>query len=267
MNQPTLDSTLAQMADTGVRLAAIDAAEGAAGNISVFSAAELEPPPAFRRRAPIELPVAVPHLASGWIVVTGAGRRLRDVGTAPERSVCLLHIQPGGIEAVPYAAEGVRPTSELNTHLAVHNDHVRRRGLHYHGVVHAQPLRLTYLSHIPGYQETAALNRRLLRWQPETIVEFPEGIAILPFQMPGSEEQMSITTEALARYRGVIWARHGIVTRADSGPAKAGDLVEYAEAAAQYEYLNLVAGEPSTGLSDDEIRLICDRLHIEQQYF
>jgi rhamnulose-1-phosphate aldolase len=266
MNLPTLDRTLAQMADTGVRMAETEAAEGAAGNISVFSA-ELEPSPNFARRSTLDLPIAVPHLADGWVVVTGAGRRLRDTGIAPEATVCLLHIQAGGTQAIVYTGEGVRPTSELNTHLAVHNDHVRRRNLRYHAVVHAQPLRLTYLSHIPRYQDTFTLNRRLLRWQPETIVEFPEGIAILPFQMPGSEEQMQVTAEALTRYRGVIWARHGIVTRADSGPAKAGDLVEYAEAAAQYEYLNMVAGEQSSGLSDDEMRLICDRLHIEQVYF
>lgn len=267
MTLSILDRSLAQMADTGVRLAALDAAEGAAGNISIFTAAELDPPAQFQRRSTIDLPVVVPHLASGWVIVTGAGRRLRDVGSAPEATVCLLHVQPGGTSAVLYTGEGVRPTSELNTHIAVHQDHVRRRGLQYHCVVHAQPLRLTYLSHIPKYQDTLTLNRRLLRWQPETIVEFPEGIAALPFQMPGSEEQMQITATSLARYRGIIWSRHGIVTRADSGPAKAGDLVEYAEAAAQYEYLNLVAGEPSSGLSDDEIRLICDRLHIEQDYF
>jgi len=267
MSQPTIETVLAQIADAGLRMAGIDAAEGAAGNISVFIGTEIEPPSFLPRHSPVELPVNVPHLAGGWVVVTGSGKRLRDVGQAPEATVCLLHVQPGGRDAVLYAADGVRPTTELNTHLAVHNDHAGRRGLLYHGVVHAQPLRLTYLSHIQNYQDTARLNRRLLRWQPETIVEFPEGIAMLPFQVPGSEEQMRVSVDALARHRAVIWARHGIVTRGDSGPAKAGDLVEYAEAAARYEYLNLVAGEPSSGLSDDEIRLICDRLHIQQDFF
>ncbi len=37
-------------------------------------------------------------------------------------------------------------------------------------------------------------------------------------------------------------------------------LIEYAEAAARYEYLNLQAGEPATGLSEDEQRQICKHL-------
>jgi len=106
-----------------------------------------------------------------------------------------------------------------------------------------------------------------LRWQPETIVEFPEGIGLLPFQVPGSAAQMEVSTEALATYRGVVWGRHGIVTRSDKGVRKASDLVEYAEAAAHYEYLNLAAGEPSAGLSDEELRQICANLGIQQIYF
>jgi rhamnulose-1-phosphate aldolase len=75
-----------------------------------------------------------------------------------------------------------------------------------------------------------------------------------------------VTAEAMRTYRAVVWQRHGIVTRAPS-IAKAADLVEYAEAAAQYEYLNLVAGEPSQGLSDEEIRRIAARYGVDQKVF
>lgn len=255
------------MGDVGQRMARIDAAEGAAGNISVFLVGEIAAPGAFAHQGKLSLPIQAPYLASGTVVVTGASRRLGDIAAMPEATLCLLQVIGDGTEANFYGAEGVRPTSELNTHLAVHNDHVGRRQLRHHAVVHAQPVRLTYLSHIPAYQETFAFNRRLLRWQPETIIEFPEGIGMLPFQMPGSSDQMRVTTDALATYRGVVWARHGIVTRSDAGVGKAGDLVEYAEAAAHYEYLNLQVGERSSGLADAEMRLICERLDIDQRYF
>jgi rhamnulose-1-phosphate aldolase len=149
----------------------------------------------------------------------------------------------------------------------VHNDHVGRRELEHHAIVHAQPIHLTYLSHLAQYQDTERLNRRLLRGQPETIVEFTEGFALLPWEVPGSPEQMGVTTAALASYRAIVWARHGIVTRADKGAGKAADLVEYAEAAARYEYMNLAAGEPGQGLSHDELRLICERLSLPQPEF
>ena len=266
MTLRTLDTIVAEMGDTGLRMSQIDAAEGAAGNISIFQR-EIEPSPIFEARGSILLPVAVPHLAGGWIVVTAAGRRLRDIGSAPQQTLCLLHVANDGQHADLYTGPGTRPTSELNTHLAVHNDHVGRRTLAYHAVVHAQPIHLTFLSHIERYQEPRFFNRRMLRWQPETIVEFPEGIGMLPFEVPGTLDQTGVTMPALARYRGVVWASHGIVTRADVGVGKAGDLVEYAEAAARYEYLNLAAGEPSSGIGDAAMHQICHQLGIVQDYF
>lgn len=267
MSDWDLVEILAQIGDAGERMSQIDAAEGAAGNISVFVAGPLDDTGRWPTQSTIDLPVAAPALAGGSVVVTGAGRRLRDVAEQPERAVCLLRIDDDGRRATLHAGVGARPTSELNTHLSVHNDHVSRRGLQEHALVHAQPIHLTYLSHLARYQETTAFNRRLLRWQPETIVEFPEGIGVLPFQVPGSSDQMAVSTPALAAYRGIVWAHHGIVTRADTGVGKASDLVEYAEAAARYEYLNLVAGEPAGGLSDEQMRLLCDRLGIRQEYF
>ena len=262
----TLDDVLLDMADAGLRMSQIDAAEGAAGNISVYVEDDLDPG-RWERRSEIDLPVAVPALVGGWIVVTGSNRRMRDIARIPDTTLGALHVNPGGRRALLYAAEGFRPTSELNTHLLVHDDHVARRGVRRHAVVHAQPLHLTYLSHITRYQDTTIFNRCLFRWQPEMIMEFPEGLGLLPFEVPGSPEQSSATMPVLAVHRAVVWARHGIVARADSGAGKAADLVEYAEAAARYEYLNLQAGEPASGLPDTDIQAMCERLGIAQSIF
>lgn len=267
MSGPSVTSLVAEIGAAGVRMTEIAAAEGAAGNISVFVRRLEQLADYAGERGVIDLPLAAPGLAGGWLLVTGAGRRLRDVATSPATTICCLHIHDGGRQATLYAGADLRPTSELNSHLAVHNDQVARRGLSQHVVLHAQPPYLTYLSHIGRYGETLALNRRLLRWQAETIIEFPEGIALLPFEVPSSPEQAQRTMRAMQDYRAVVWQRHGIVTRADASVTKAGDLVEYAEAAARYEYLNLQAGEPSGGLSDDEMRLICERLRVEQSIF
>lgn len=249
----------------GARMVALGAAEGAAGNISVW-ARQLVVPMRFSERGTIDLPVAVPQLAGGWVIVTGSGRRLHDLGRVPERTVCVLYIENDGAHATLHAAANVRPTSELNSHLAIHDAIVGRDRLEHHAVVHAQPLRLTYLSHLPQYQHFVQLNQRLLRWQPETIMEFPEGIATQPFEVPGSAAQMRVTATALGQHRAIVWQRHGIVARAGE-VGKAADLVEYAEAAARYEYLNLAAGEPGAGLSMEEIRAIAAHLKIAQTVF
>jgi len=43
--------------------------------------------------------------------------------------------------------------------------------------------------------------------------------------------------------------------------------VEYAEAAAHFEYLNLGLGHTEGGMSDEEIKSICALYGIEQKYF
>ena len=267
MTVPSLNEILEDIGDVGQRMWQIGAAEGAAGNVSVFVRELAGADDRFQARGAFPLPVEAPALAGGWLIVTGSGQRLRDVARRPATTLCLLQIHAGGLEATLYTGSASRPTSELNSHVAIHNDHVARRHLAHHAVVHGQPLRLSYLSHMPDYTDTTTLNQRLLRWQAETIMEFPEGIAALPFEVPGSFEQATVTAHALRQHRAVVWARHGIVTRADGSVGKAADLVEYAEAAAQYEYLNLQAGEPASGLSNDEIRRIAEYLGIEQHIF
>jgi len=78
---------------------------------------------------------------------------------------------------------------------------------------------------------------------------------------------MAGNVECLRRHRIVIWAKHGVMARSDVSVKRAADRIEYAEAAARYEYLNLVAGEPADGLSADEIREICQAFGVQQTIF
>ena len=48
---------------------------------------------------------------------------------------------------------------------------------------------------------------------------------------------------------------------------RAQDLVEYAETAAKYEYINLSTGELGEGLSAAEIRAICETFNVQQSIF
>jgi rhamnulose-1-phosphate aldolase len=135
---------------------------------------------------------------------------------------------------------------------------MQRHQIRSHTILHAQPVHLTYLSHISRYQDEHYLNTHLLRWQPETILNMPEGIGALPFILPGSPEQMTETVRSMQAHRIIVWSRHGVMTRSADSLLHALDLIEYAETAAHYEYLNLVAGEPSDGLSPHHIRAISD---------
>jgi rhamnulose-1-phosphate aldolase len=250
------DRIVEDIGDAGQQLTALAACEGAAGNISVFVpslSCPLEPV------AEIGLPARVPSLAGGWVVITAAGRRLRDVGRRPALTLVALRIDGSGAAATMHAAPGVEPSSEYNSHLAIHDDHRARRGVDHHVVLHAQPLRLVFLSHLPDVTTSAELTARLMRWEPETAVVAPEGVELAAFQVPGSPGQMAATVRALARSNAVVWAKHGIVTRSDVSAARAADLVEYLEAAATYEVMNLSMGSPASGLDEGEREAIARR--------
>lgn len=267
---PELDDLLEMMGEAGRHLAEIEASEGAAGNISVCLRWNFEPRTCFPLMDEIKLPQAVPELAGATFLVTGSGRRLREIIDDPTANIACIVVSQGGETGKLYTSyhrRFERVTSEFNSHLAVHYDQILSSGTNFHAVVHAQPLHLTYLSHIPRYQAEGYLNTHLLRWQPETIVNLPEGIGFIPFCIPGSNELMAANVESLRTHRVVIWAKHGVMARSDVSVKRAADRVEYAETAAKYEYLNLSAGEVGEGLSADEIRSICNTFNVDQEIF
>ncbi|HLK61181.1 MAG TPA: class II aldolase/adducin family protein [Chthonomonadaceae bacterium] len=268
---PSLAELMHLIGEAGTRLVEIEAAEGAAGNISVFLGWEVDASAHFPREQPYDLPQPVPELAGKLFLVTGSGRRLREIGRDPEANLGALRVLPGGTSATLYTSERClfeRPTSEFNSHLAVHRAMIERDVLNFHAVIHAQPLYLTYLSHIPRYSATRYLNRHILRWQPETLVQLPKGVAFVPFLLPGSPELMAATVSAMvAEFRVVLWAKHGVMARSDQSVKRAADRIEYAETGARYEYLNLTNHGLADGLTEDELRRIAEKFGVEQDYF
>jgi rhamnulose-1-phosphate aldolase len=266
----TLDELLHGIGEAGRRLAEIEASEGAAGNISVCLRGALEPRARFPVVTTLELPQAVPELAGAHLLVTGAGRRLREIADDPGAHVACILVDPGGRTGRLHTSQTRRfekVTSEFNSHLAVHDDQVRRTGARLHALVHAQPIHLTYLSHVPRYRELGYLNAQLLRWQPETIVNLPEGIGVVPFLVPGSAELVAASLECLRQHQIVVWAKHGVMARSAASVMRATDLVEYAEVAARYEFLSLSTPGVAEGLTVDELRAICRAHDLPPRYF
>jgi rhamnulose-1-phosphate aldolase len=256
---------IAELGAAATRLSAIGALEGAAGNMSLFLPPDTPGLTAlletrFPRARPYEVPGQV-QLPFGTLLITGTGRRLRDCAELPERVLCAIVRDAEGTWLHRADEHGVEPTSEIDSHAGVHGMMLGDRQA-VHAVIHAQPPRLTYLSHIPAYRDERVCNRQLLRWQPETLVQVPEGVSVLPFETPGTPAQGTATLEAMRRHRVVLWAKHGVIVRSSSGPGAAADLIEYLEAAAGYELLDLQAGRPADGLSLAELRAVATRFGV-----
>jgi len=253
---PGLDEILASMGAAGARISDIDASEAGAGNISAFVGWDLEVRRTFPVAEDLVLPWVCPALAGRTVLVTGSGRRLRQIADDPLANVGALRIHEGGRAGTLHTSPRrlfERLTSELNSHLAVHDDQVGRRGLVFHAVVHAQPPNLTYLSHIPAYRSTTTMNERILRWEPESIVALPEGIGVLDFMVPGSDELQAANVAGLRDHQIVLWGKHGVMARSDLSVTRAVDRIEYAETGARYEYMDLVTGGLGEGLTRDEL--------------
>jgi rhamnulose-1-phosphate aldolase len=267
---PELEELMLSIGEAGYRLSEIEASEGAAGNISVYIGWPVDP----RRRFPlvetVPLPQAVPELAGKLFLVTGSGRRLREVIKDPPANLACLVVDPGGLTGQQYTSPRrlfTNLTSEFNTHLAVHYDQVTQTGTNFHVVIHAQPPHLTYLSHVTRYQDTDFLNKHILRWEPELIVQLPQGIGYVPFCVPGSQDMMEHTLVSLREHNVALWSKHGVMARSERSVKHAADRIEYAEAGARYEYMNLANHEIGEGLSVEEIRAICQAFSISQTIF
>ena len=265
VTRPTIEEYLANMGAAGRRICDIDASEAGAGNISIC----LDELPRVREVFPlserIELPLAAPALAGRTLLVTGSGRRLRQIGDDPLAAVGAVIVEADGVHAELLTSprrQFERLTSEFNSHLAVHDDQVGRRGLPFHAVVHAQPPHLTYLSHIPAYRDNTKMNQSILRWEPESIVALSEGIGVLEFMVPGSAELMAANVRGLQDFQIVLWSKHGVMARSDLSVTRAVDRIEYAETGAKYEHMNLTAGGLGEGLSPEEIRAVADAFGI-----
>lgn len=266
MDEPmTIDAWISDMTAAVARLAALGALEAAAGNVSIFLPAVTPGLDEFlTRRMPAATDAPAnfgPPLPPGVLLITGTGRRLPDLAHDPDRVLCAVVWDADGTATLHRAHESIRPTSEIDSHLGIHalalSDQPR-----LHAVVHAQPPKITWLSHIPAYQDGPRMNRQLMRWQPETLVMLADGIGVVPFITPGTPEQGDATTQAMRTHRLVVWAQHGVVARSDGGPSAAVDLIDYTEAAATYEVLDITSGRPAPGMSVAQMRLIAERFGV-----
>jgi rhamnulose-1-phosphate aldolase len=230
----------------------------------------VEPRRVFPLVESFTLPVPAVELGGGGILVTGSGRRLRDIQIDPTVNLGFVRIHQNGRTGRLYTAPGClfeRVTSEFSSHIPIHCDQVKTTKTNFHAVIHAQPPYLTYLSHIDQYQDQRYFNEHLFRWQPDTILQLPEGVGVLPFLVSGSEERMNATRKALSIYKLVVWSKQGVMARSDVSVKRASDRIEYAETSARYEYLNLINGERAKGLTPEEINIICTAAGIQQMIY
>lgn len=235
-------------------------AERNAGNISVnitslFSVKDLDK---FSTYPFLPLSREYAGLKRQLLLITAAGSRMRDIAMDPLEDLCLVYISdsakayhiivPERIEKEPM------PTSELPTHLAIH-EMLCRTGAPEKALVHSHVTELIALTHNPRFLSAESLTRILWKMHPETVMLQSKGYGFVPYTIPGTEKIATLTARCFEQNQVVIWEKHGAMAIGKTISEAFDEIDLAAKAAGIYLSCSQTGFEPD-GLSNDEIREI-----------
>lgn len=159
----------------------------------------------------IELLRPEPELAGRYFLVTGSGKYFRNVELAPADNLGLIAIndQGSGYDILWGLPAGAVPTSELPAHLLSHAVRGRVTAGRNRVVMHCHATNLISLTYVLPHK-AEVFTRELWEMSTECLVVFPEGVGLLPWMVPGTQEIGEATAAQMSRHALVLWPFHGI---------------------------------------------------------
>lgn len=154
----------------------------------------------------------LPHLKGTYFFCKGTGKRMRDLARWPMDNGSVIRILDDCASYEIIADNPVQPTSELPSHLAVH-DRLIEKGSNYKATVHTHPIELVAMSHTNKFLGKDVLTHLLWSMIPETKAFCPLGLGVVPYEMPGSNELAAGTLKELEDYDVVLWEKHGVFAK------------------------------------------------------
>lgn len=156
-----------------------------------------------------QIGVTLPYLKGCYFYCKGTGKRMRDLARKPMENGSVIRILDDCASYVIIADNVVNPTSELPSHLSVHNRMIEK-GSNYRATVHTHPIELIAMSHTKKFMGKDVLTNILWSMIPETKAFCPLGLGIVPYELPGSVKLADATMAELENYDVVMWEKHGV---------------------------------------------------------
>ncbi len=210
-NRPALASEVGQVAEVAGYLWEKGWAERNGGNITINITEHVDD--AIRAMKPISevypIGATLPHLKGCYFFCKGTNKRMRDLARRPMENGSVIRILDDCASYEIIADNPVKPTSELPSHLAVHN-YLIGKGSTYKASLHTHPIELVAMSHCKKYLEKDVATRLLWSMIPETKAFCPRGLGIIPYRLPGSNELAESTIRELGDYDVTLWEKHGV---------------------------------------------------------
>lgn len=210
-NRPALAREVEKVAEVAGYLWQKGWAERNGGNITVniteWVDDQIRTMPAISDVFPIG--ATLPLLKGCYFYCKGTNKRMRDLARYPMENGSVIRILDDCASYVIIADHPVMPTSELPSHLSVHN-YLLSQGSPYKASLHTHPIELVAMSHNPKYLEKDVASNLLWSMIPETKAFCPRGLGIVPYTLPGSVELANATIKELGDYDVVMWEKHGV---------------------------------------------------------
>lgn len=171
---------------------------------------------AMQRLPPISdikpIGTTLPSLRGCYFFCKGTGKRMRDLARWPMENGSIIRILDDCASYVIIADHPVQPTSELPSHLAVHNYLIEQQSP-YKATIHTHPIEIVAMSHNREFLGKDVLTRLLWSMIPETKAFCPLGLGIVPYALPGSNALAEATLNELESYDVVLWEKHGVFAK------------------------------------------------------
>ena len=187
-------------------------------------------------------------------LVTGTGKYFKNVQYDPAENLGIIRISDKGnvAELLWGFSDGGKFTSELPAHLMSHMVRLEIDPAH-RVVMHTHPTNTIAMSLVHDISPRA-VTRTLWQMQTESIVVFPEGVAVLPWMVCGTNDIGVATAEQLREQRLCVWTAHGIYGTGKTLDEAFG-LIETVEKAAQLYMLSAGLGIKN-GITDEQLRAL-----------
>lgn len=211
-NRPALTAEVMKVAEVAGYLWQKGWAERNGGNITVniteYIDDDIKAMPAISEVKSIG--TTLPQLKGCYFYCKGTQKRMRDLARDPMANGSIIRILDDCASYVIIADQPVMPTSELPSHLSVHN-YLLAKGSPYRASLHTHPIELVALTHNKKYMEKDVATRMLWSMIPETKAFCPRGLGMVPYMLPSSVELADATIRAIDDdYDVVMWEKHGV---------------------------------------------------------
>ena len=206
-------------------------AERNGGNISVnlttLLSEEEKALPALVSSIPLQ--EAMTALCGHVFYVTGTGKRMRYVAKDPFANGSLIRIAADGKSYDILAEQPIPPTSELPSHLLMHN-FLRAKGRDNRVVLHTHPTDIIGMTHCKPFLDSEKITRTLWSMIPECRIIVPKGVGI----------------------DVVFWEKHGILAVGED-LIECFDAIDTLSKSAQIYFSARMTGYEPEGMTDQQL--------------